>query len=685
MTLEDEVEEIKSKLDKTPLNEVQKSNFISAFVFANESGRRRIRNAVENLARPFTAFNALPLPQRAVPANDIPLGKRVIGSFEVGDYGINREALPRSIAIAAPPGHGKTNIVNQLISQLDVHHIPGLIFDNKKDTRFMMRRIPALVVINARDFRSNILSPPPGISLFDWLVEVASFLAPIWGFYQIATGSYFLEILLEEAERRKSSPITLYDIQRRLNMENIRTEKRSQWHDVLTNRIDTTLRAIGPAVATNGFPIHELFDKLVVIELFDLRETEAKVIVAWFLAYDLLYRRARNERGHLVHFIFLDEAGDFLNVPYEWSETIGDSILETFPRVARDFGIGVCYSFQLPSQIHNGIIANTDLKIAGPMGSGRDLKTIADSMNLSDDEIEKLQHLPVGYWLAKARSSDPVIINTPLVGRDIISDAEVADRMRPWTDRMKRFEVQAIEQPEIIPELSNGNLLFLKAVTERPFDGKSEIYDSLSGKRTAKVALGQSLVEKKVLRVEKVALFSQKPMEFFVPTPIGIKLMYKNNFAGSKQWYAILHSNHTFPHSLVIFHAWRIMRNFGNVRFEHKMPDTRKQLDLYCEFETKKAGVEVYVSPVVDAENIRSVLPHLDTIFMVCIDAGVLYNIKRTIENYGISDTPKIRYYSNPYSFFAEIRSRSTFSYILSTSNRESNPKSGTQQRNSDK
>ncbi len=685
MTLDYEVEEIRRKLDTTPLNEVQKSNFIRAYVFSSESGRRRIRKVIENLAQPFTAFNALPLSQPPAPPNDIILGKRMLGPFENGDFGINRESLTRSIAIMAPPGHGKTNQVTQIISQVAANQIPQLVFDNKKDTRYALHHLPSMIVINARtDLRADILTPPPGISQFDWLVEVSKFLAPIWGFYQIATGSYFLEILLEESEKKRDRPITLYDIKQRLHSENIRTHRKSEWHDVLTNRIDSTLRAIGPTIATNGFPIHELFDKLVVLELFDLRETEAKVIIAWFLAYDLLYRRARNERGRLVHFIHLDEAGDFLNVPYEWSQSIGDSILETFPRIARDFGIGVCYSFQLPSQIHNGIIANTDLKIAGPMGSGRDLKVVADAMNLSDDEIERLQHLPVGCWLAKTRSSDPVIIKAPLIERQIISDSDVAERMKSWKAKFRSFETRAAEQPEIIPELTNYELLFLKAVSEHPFEAKSELYNSMPGKRTTKVTLGQTLVNKRVLRVEKVQLFSSKSMEFFVPTSMGTKLMYANNFVGAKQWYAVTHSNHTFAHSLIIFHSWRIMRNYGDVRFEHKLPETRKQLDLSCQVSTRRVGVEVYSSPVVDAENVASCLPHLDMLFMVCLDTGILGSIKRAIEVYGISDNPKLRYYPNPYSFFGAIRSRQPLYNILSTIPTEPNPQSGTQDENSE-
>src|SRR5207245_4209422 len=95
--------------------------------------------------------------------------------------------------------------------------------------------------------------------------------------------------------------------------------------------------------------------------------------------------------------------------------------------------------------------------------------------------------------------------------------------------------------------------------------------------------------------------------------------------------------------------------------------------DLFCEIETKKVGVEVYASPLVDAENVGSVLPHLDMVFMVCVDSGILNSIKKAIENCGISENPKIRYYPNPYSFFADVRSKSTLYHIITGNTPHSN------------
>lgn len=678
MKFTDEIEELYRDLAKTPYTEEARKRLLVSYALANPRQRRKLRNTISGITAPFVTLSSLPPENLTGSSADISLGRKMLGQEEISDYLISSNDLAKNFAILGPTGSGKTNLVNQLLIELNKKEIPFLVFDVKQDSRYMIDRISNLVVLKAMQFRSNLLEPPPGVSHFDWLMEVASFTPSIWGFYQIGTGSYYLELLIEVAESMKGN-FTLYDVQRKLQEENVKTTRKSEWYDVLSSRVNSTLATIGPTIATHGFPIHELLDKPVVLELFDLRETEAKLIVAWFLSYILHYRRAQNHRGKLFHVNLIDEAHRLLSVPYEWSTSIGDSIVERFVRESRDFGEANVYCFQEVSRIHHSVLANTDTKFCAALSSGDDVQVASESMNLDFADVNRMMRLPVGYWMVKRRSTEPEIVKVPFVPvSKTLTEAELNERMKPWVEKMRSYE---IKRPETtIPELANGELLFLKSVCENPFYSKSELYDSMPGQRTAKVELGQKLVEKNVLRVEKVALFSQKHMEFFVPTSIGMRLMYGNKFNGADRWYAVLKSG-TFAHSLIIFHAWRILRQYGTIEREKKIPQTRKQPDLLCEIEGKKVAVEVYASPVVDAENVNGALPHLDSMMVVCLDVGILNNIRRTVENFGISGNAKLRYYANPFSFFSDVRSRATLYHLLNIKQTESSPISGTQDR----
>ncbi|MDG6943345.1 MAG: ATP-binding protein [Nitrososphaerota archaeon] len=666
-------------LSKTPYTDEAKRQLLASYAFSGEQERRKLRSIIHSISDPYVVLSAIPLPVSTATPGDIVLGRRILGQSELSDYVLSREELTKNVAILGPTGSGKTNLVNQLLTELNKREIPFLAFDVKQDARYLVNRISNLVVLKATQLRSNLLEPPPGVSHFDWLMEVASFTPGIWGFYQIGTGSYYLEVLVEVAESIKGS-FTLYDVQRRLQEENVKTARKSEWFDVLSSRVNSTLATIGPSIATKGFSIHELLDKPVVLELFGLRETEAKLIVAWFLSYILLYRRAQNHRGRLYHVNVIDEAHRLLSVPYEWATSIGDSIVERFVRESRDFGEANVYCFQEISRVHHSVLANTDTKFCAALSSGDDIEAAAESMNLDRTDTARMMRLPVGYWMAKKRSSEPEIVKVPLVPvPKNLTESELEEKMGPWIERMRSFESRKVET--IVPELANDELLFLKAVCENPFSSKSELYDSMPGQRGAKVELGRALVGKNVLRVEKVQLFSQKHMEFYLPTSTGIKLMYKNNFNGANRWYAVLKSG-TFAHSLIIFHAWRILKQYGNIEREKKIPDTRKQPDLLCEIDGREAAIEIYSSPAVDAENVHSALPHLDLMLMVCLDVGILNSVKKTIENFGISENPKLRYYPNPFSFFADIRSRSTLYHLLSIKQTEHILNQGTQATN---
>jgi hypothetical protein len=508
-------------------------------------------------------------------------------------------------------------------------------------------------------------------------MEVADFLPYSWGFYHWGTGNYLLSKLVEVFESRNKGNPTLFDLQESLRNEKMTSNRKAEWHDVLTSRIDSTLTAIGSVVATpDGYPIHELLDKSVVLELIGLRVADAKLLISWWMNYVLFYRRAQNHRGKLYHVNIFDEYHRLGSRQHEWSEMskeMGDSIIERFVRESRDFGEGNVFAFQEISRIQHSVIENTELKICGNLSSWDDIEVAAGSMNLKDNEVTVLDKLKVGEFLVKKRGGTPFVLKVDLVNvtKDV-DDAKLVERMRPLIEEMKSREPREREN-SYLPEITDGELIGLQTIAKEPYKSKTGFYAmmALQGRAAAKIAITNSLVKKKLVTVEHVQLESPRPREFLIPTELGIKVMKARNI-DTRRWYAI--SKVGFKHSVIKYFSAIKMGKFGKASFEVKLPGTHKQFDVYAEIEGKKVAVEVYASPAINVDNLESAIPKVDAVFIVCLTPTILYQIRSATDEKGISDNPKLRFYANPTSFFKDIEDRATLYHILSLNTTETNP-----------
>jgi len=463
------------------LGKATTASYIQNYQNSDEDERGKVVAEVNELTQPFVdaavgialASNKplYRLPEAGEVRGNIRLGSVMLGSLPVSNFGISPDDLTKGVSNFAPSGTGKTNTVMTLLLGLCENKIPFVVFDFKEDYRHLIQLRPEIQVLKASWLRCNILQPPPGVGLDEWIMTVADFIPYSFGFYQWGTGQYFMSLLLEIAARKKSQA-TLYDLQERLKDEKMTSNRKAEWHDVLTSRIDSTLAAIGPVVATpNGYPIHELLDKPLVLELVNLRDAEVKLIISWWMSYVLAYRRANNHRGRLYHVDVFDEYHRLGSRQHEWSEMskeMGDSIIERWVRESRDFGEGSVFAFQEISRIQHSVIENTELKICGNLSSWEDIDVAAGSMNLKENEVEALDKLAVGEFLVKRRGGTPFVLKVDLV--DVVknvNDSQLTERMKPLLDEMKSREPKEIDNV-YLPEINDTELVMLQAVAKKP-------------------------------------------------------------------------------------------------------------------------------------------------------------------------------------------------------------------------
>ena len=602
------------------------------------------------------------LPDSEELEGEIYLGDVMLGDLKLGEFRLKRDDLIKGVTIFAPSGHGKTNLIMQLLLELSRLNIPFTVFDFKQDYRHLIRKIPNLVVLKVEWLRCNLLDPPPNVNRFEWLMEVANLLPYSWGFFHWGTGSYLTDMLMKAFNQKED--LTLFDIYELVKQDDITSRRKADWHDVLESRLSSTLRTLGKVIATKkGYPIYKLLKLPLVIELYNLREADAKLIVSWFLAYELHYRRANRHRGRLYHVNVIDEYHRVVSRQHEWSEMtkeMGDSIIERQAREFRDFGEAGIYAFQEISRIHHSVIENSELKICGNLSSWEDIEVAASSMNLKEEEVRTLDRLQVGEWLVKRRGGSAFILRAPLIElQKDLGDEELQKLMKDWIAEISSYDRERIT-------LSEEEVAALQVLSRYPFASKSTLYRLLKslGRLEKRVKALRLLIKKGLVSEEKVFVYSTRPTEFLIPTEKGLKLM-KASGIETKVWERILKltkQGHGFKHACIVYHAWRELNKLGRAWMEHKVGE--KQLDVFAVINGVKLGIEVYVNPKVNLEKLSTALRSLDLLMIVSYDTKVHERIKNEIMQVG-SLLEKVVFYTSPPPFFKDLKEGLSFLYQI--------------------
>ena len=165
-------------------------------------------------------------------------------------------------------------------------------------------------------------------------------------------------------------------------------------------------------------------------------------------------------REKLMGVLIIDEAKRVFCASEAYSQTTaefsGIPPAELILDEIRSFGQGLILADNEPSKLSNAVKANTNIKIAGFLGNGRDIDDIAQAMNLNEEEKEALSHLERGEWLVKlaGRYTRPFLIKTedfPLPRN--VSDEELAELMRPKLAMLYRKSSQGHRYLKTLPEI----------------------------------------------------------------------------------------------------------------------------------------------------------------------------------------------------------------------------------------
>jgi len=361
---------------------------------------------------------------------EIEIGKVIYPDFPYAKLGLHPSELTKHMLIVGMTGTGKTNLVMQLLMQFARERIPFLIFDWKRNYSTLAGKpgFENLKVIKIADpdsdFTINPLIAPPGVNPKHWIGLIVDVLKD--AFFVAHGPEYWFRKGLDEIysshgvyQGSKTFP-TFNDLKRVLGKEY--TRGREMLWMSSAKRVLAILTFSGVLGGLLNVKNHKGVDDLLggqaVIEMDRLATIEkvflSEAILLWI--YHFMKAKGAKALNELRQVVVLEEAHHILSGNKE--RTVGEeTIIETVIRMIREFGVGVVAVDQEPCKLSHSILSNTNTKMCMNLGSGKDMRIMAEAMNLTERERRYIDKLGVGEGIVKLKNRfvEPVYVRVAKV------------------------------------------------------------------------------------------------------------------------------------------------------------------------------------------------------------------------------------------------------------------------------
>lgn len=351
---------------------------------------------------------------------------------------IYQQYLNAGTLMVAGTGAGKTNVSKNHAIQI-APYVRGLwLVDLRKREFRSLRLIFAqmgidLRIIRCRKFRINPLQVPYGVEPIEYAAVAADFLVRVFNLPPRAS------TLL------KSTIIKLYIVHGIMNggqkyptlfhlREAVRQNRQAnpQARQATLDNLETILLALGPEILAyhRGWPVHDLAQQHLVLELTGLPETGKDLILNYLMTAEFISRIARGISNPLMDLWITFDEGQRLFSQRKESAGYGGNALIDLTGLLRGTGIGLEISVLTTNDLSVSIPNLTSTKIIGRCGSLAEYTTAGRFVGMNAEQIEWCSHhmvpgLFVGQ-VSEGRWRYPFLFTVPLVNQ--IAHQSVSDR-----------------------------------------------------------------------------------------------------------------------------------------------------------------------------------------------------------------------------------------------------------------
>ena len=441
------------------------------------------RFQIENLMDILIAHNVpgLQMDQILLPPPDVqqlsgeyPIGRINYPNNKNSIFGIREKEWIKHCGIFGKTGSGKTTLMVRILKELCEKDKPFLIFDYKRNYRDLLKHpdfekhnilIFTVGRNNVIPFQFNPKVGPDGVEEYVWIKQLAQIIEKV---YLLGPGAN--DVFMESAGMD-----TFRQMQEKVLKQKKRARELLWWASVKRTLNAINYPGLGEVVnCQRGYPIPELLNKRVILELDGLSNSDQAFIIGSLLLWIYHYRLRQPEREVLKHFIVIEEAHHlFLETRKE--EDIADIIM----REIRELGEAIIVIDQHPSKMSVSALGNLSTKFALTLSLNQDVMAIANAMLLGKDERRYLAMLTLGQCVCRSdRFPIPVLLtidNFP-IQKGTVSDEDLktlmAGYLTDWkpetTAFSKQSPIHSIQNQETLSPLGR---IILENIELKPFIG----------------------------------------------------------------------------------------------------------------------------------------------------------------------------------------------------------------------
>jgi hypothetical protein len=590
--------------------------------------RSAVRRMQIQVARAELKQSIFAVPPATV--GDLELGRGAAGPISV-DLGARQAHLLQ----ASISGGGKSNNnrlwLDRVAEKAQSTIIPDLV---KREYRPLVKRYEKvgkrLFICNGRQICAGVVkSPHPKIPPLNWGVIFSDMLTLSLGLPPASSNLFRVSI----HERQEANGIlngseknpTLYEITDDVRASSANAALKA----AILNRLDALLTELGPSVLgdRDGFSIPHLCNRSVIFELDGLSYFAQNFLIAYLLGAIFAYRiHCPEERKGMMVFC-LDEASRIFSQHAESTSSEGPSYFSTMASQVRGADLKLFASVQSLNGLGHSIVANSSIKIMGPLGDYLDWERMGRCMDMNPAQIEHCRkRLRPGVYAARVGGefNEPFIIKNDFLDLpDDISDEEAwksgEDLRRELMSGVPASSTAGGSSAPLDPEavLSADERAYLAAVRNNPYLPSTE-YARLTGFSNRKAAaVRKSLIRKGFLR--------EWPVETSVR---GNRTIFLEPLAGPGRAETHPGRKGDFRHQLGVHLAAKRHESQYELQFEKGFPvgNSEDYLDIYGIHRKSRAtvGVEVETDAGRGFDNLRRALEiGLDKVVIVACTRAV--------------------------------------------------------------
>ena len=436
----------------------------------------------------------LPPPEKDMLSGDYPIGEVIYPDKPFGLFGVREHEWIKHCGIFGKTGSGKTTLAVRILKELCNKNKPFLIFDYKRNYRDLLKhpefeKEEILIFTVGRNdvvpFYFNPKQKPPGVEEYVWIKQLAEIIEKV---YLLGPGAN--DVFMESAGMD-----TFKEMQERVLRQKKRARELLWWASVKRTLNAINYPGLGEMVnCIKGYPIPELLNKKVILELDGLSGSDQAFVIGSLLLWIYHYRMRQPEREVLKHFIMIEEAHHlFLKTRQE--EDIADIIM----REIRELGEAIIIIDQHPSKMSVSALGNLSTKFALTLSLNQDVTAISNAMLLEKNQQKYFSMLTLGQCICRSdRIPQPVLLSIPNfpLKKGMVRDEDLKTHMDGYLKDLRpenllvpeKSNVYGIQKTETLSPLGR---IMLENIALKPLLGLVKRFKDLG----IKVSHGYKMIE----------------------------------------------------------------------------------------------------------------------------------------------------------------------------------------------